>query len=208
MSVQTVKIYIYGLVRFSYIIDKEQYGLVRIVTKQHDTIQLLCFMDRSKSTRIVKDDTDVLSCPEGFERHGYRCYKVFTDHVKWVDAKQYCQIYGADLLEIDSAQEEFIVEGMIKRLHGTVHGEEVFWTDGTDLLMEGEWRWAGQGGESRLIQGYTHWADGQPSNDNGNENCLAIRAQFKYEWNDDKCSRLKAFICEAPYETGQISVIG
>ncbi|XP_021365376.1 perlucin-like isoform X2 [Mizuhopecten yessoensis] len=149
---------------------------------------------------------DVLSCPDGFERHGYRCYKVFALHVSWIDAKQYCQLYGADLVQIDSALEESIVEGIVKRLHGAV-GEEVYWTDGSDLLTEGEWRWIGQPGESHLIDGYTHWHPGQPDNANA-ENCLEIRAAFGFDWNDHQCYDKKNFICEAPYGTDQTEIIG
>ncbi|XP_060077906.1 TATA-binding protein-associated factor 2N-like [Ylistrum balloti] len=120
--------------------------------------------------------------------------------------KEICQLYEADLLQVDSAAEEAVIEGILKRLHGSV-GEEVFWTDGVDLLTEGEWRWAGERGESQLIDGYTNWAPGQPDNAGG-EHCLEIRYDFGFDWNDHGCSEKKDFICEAPYETGGISVIG
>ncbi|XP_076084393.1 cyclic GMP-AMP synthase-like receptor [Mytilus galloprovincialis] len=52
---------------------------------------------------------------------------------------------------------------------------ENYWMDGSDFLVEGEWRWIDQ---------VNAWSPGQPDNAGTNEHCLEIRYSFGVHWND------------------------
>ncbi|XP_063406406.1 perlucin-like [Mytilus trossulus] len=149
----------------------------------------------------------VCLCPEAFERHGTKCYQAIGLLASWAEAKRLCNILGADLAVIESATEEAIVEGILKRKHGSVSPEN-YWMDGSDFLVEGEWRWMGEDGNSRPITGYTAWSPGQPDNAGTNEHCLEIRYSFGVHWNDYECDHKQNFICQAPANPNGNEIIG
>ncbi|XP_060077911.1 perlucin-like [Ylistrum balloti] len=151
------------------------------------------------------------ACPIDFQQYGESCYKVFFEPVSWIDAKKYCQVFGGDLVKIETQEEEAMLDNVLNDVHTNKSARvENYWIDGSDELFEGEWRWVGTPGYSQIISGYTHWAPNQPDNDDGTENCMQIRFDFNLYWNDEECTDKDSFICEAEYSDGIITgeVIG
>ncbi|KAL3889386.1 hypothetical protein ACJMK2_001730 [Sinanodonta woodiana] len=134
-----------------------------------------------------------LYCPNGFELHGQRCYKALNLYASWPEAKEYCKILGAKLAAIASDYEQTIISGIMFKLHGTF-GYEVYWLDGSDMLVEKEWRWMGDNGASVPFS-FTYWAAGHPANTK--ERCLEIRYDWGSKWRNAHCHGISSVICEA-----------
>lgn len=70
-----------------------------------------------------------------------------------------------------------------------MNGENV-WLSASDIRHEGKWIWMTTG--APLL--YNNFADGQPDNYGGKENCLELWPNNK--WNDGICDLKAYFACE------------
>ena len=68
------------------------------------------------------------------------------------------------------------------------------WLGGTDEAKEGDWLWMPSG---RQVLYYSAWANGQPDNYAGNENCLIYMHNTR-AWDDLDCDNEQVYrwICE------------
>jgi hypothetical protein len=66
------------------------------------------------------------------------------------------------------------------------------WLGATDIDHEGLFVWVDG---SEVDKKFENWADGQPSNSNGNEHCAVISSEL-HRWNDLLCSRFFISVCE------------
>uniref|UniRef100_A0A8C6UDN2 C-type lectin domain-containing protein n=1 Tax=Neogobius melanostomus TaxID=47308 RepID=A0A8C6UDN2_9GOBI len=106
-----------------------------------------------------------------------------TSMLSWKNSRQYCLDRGADLIIINSPEEqEFAM----------TFGERS-WIGLTDAQQEGVWRWVDG---SPLTTSF--WFPDEPNNDKGNEDCVeVIRSKAKHaNWNDLPCDDLRKVICE------------
>ncbi|XP_053335470.1 CD209 antigen-like protein E [Clarias gariepinus] len=114
-------------------------------------------------------------------------YFMSTEKKKnWTESRQDCRDKGADLLIINSTEEQ---EFISKQLNSSV-----YWIGLSDRDTEGEWKW---------VDGTTltteFWGSGEPSNSSGgkDEDCVEIYFYSnRYIWNDNKCSESLHWICE------------
>ena len=73
-----------------------------------------------------------------------------------------------------------------------------YWIGLSDIDKEGEWKWTDGTG----LAGYKKWKSGQPNNNKGDQDCVAIlegnynAGYHNAEWNDLKCSRKLGYICK------------
>lgn len=166
---------------------------IQIASKS--AIQLLQVDKRLKTSEYV---VPYGTCPQTFEWHGERCYKVMAVQASWAEAKVYCQVIGGDLAKITSATDQTIIAGLVLKSHGIV-GHERYWVDGSDMLQSGVWRWMRTNGESIPIS-YTNWNPGQP--DIKTENCVEVRWDWSSRWNNLNCADRLSFICQARASNG------
>ncbi|KAL3889388.1 hypothetical protein ACJMK2_001732 [Sinanodonta woodiana] len=124
---------------------------------------------------------------------GITCYKVLDLYASWPEAKEYCKILGGKLAAVGSDYEQTIISGIMFKMHGTI-SNEVYWLDGSDMLVEREWRWMGDNGASVPFS-FNYWAAGQP--DVTKERCLEIRYDWGSKWNNAHCYTMRSVICEA-----------
>jgi len=68
---------------------------------------------------------------------------------------------------------------------------ESFWLGATDNVKEGSWIWQSSGKTAT----YTNWADGEPNNCCGGENCLVMYTS-QGKWNDGTCPSSISIMCE------------
>ncbi|MEO8183197.1 MAG: C-type lectin domain-containing protein [Deltaproteobacteria bacterium] len=101
------------------------------------------------------------------------CYLLGDTALSWQDARNFCQAWGGDLVEIGSPEEN---ARLFERIEGRV------WIGASDRAEEGTFRWAG----GALLE-YTRWADGQPNNLQGGEDCAELEG-FDDQWNDVPCA--------------------
>ncbi|KAK3576614.1 hypothetical protein CHS0354_023132 [Potamilus streckersoni] len=154
---------------------------------------------------IVLGDGSSAICPEGFEHHGDRCYKVLDVPSSWAEAKVYCSVIGGDLAAIDDANEHALIVGIIQRLHGSK--DINYWVDGSDILAENQWRWMGRHGGSKPMT-YTKWAPLQPDNLGGIEHFLELINYSHGSYNDVPGDTKRGLICEASVEGGNQEMVG
>ncbi|XP_036933214.1 C-type lectin domain family 4 member M-like isoform X1 [Acanthopagrus latus] len=126
------------------------------------------------------------ACKTGWQKFDISCYFVSAQQKNWTSSRQECINMGADLVVIDSLDEQAFVKGMLKS------GQNA-WIGLTDSLTEGTWMWV----DGTPVT-TSYWQPGQPNSFNGNQDCGEIlhRAAGVGEWNDDGCFAEQNWICE------------
>ncbi|KAL3888750.1 hypothetical protein ACJMK2_001110 [Sinanodonta woodiana] len=158
-----------------------------------DTFNVFLLFLIFNAVNLLTGGNAELSCPTAFELHGERCYKALDLYASWAEAKIYCRVLGGKLAVVDSNYEQTIISGMMTQMIGKI-SNPLYWLDGSDMLVEHEWRWMGDHGDSVPIS-YSNWADGQP--ERSKERCLEIRYDWLSRWNNHHCWYTKSFFCEA-----------
>lgn len=106
-------------------------------------------------------------------------YYVSTTQKTWQESREDCLHRGADLMIIDSQEEQDFSKRLFKRM----------WIGLTDTEKEGVWKWV----DGSLLR-KSFWETGEPNNEHGTENCAEIN--FRDGWNDFTCNHLNYWICE------------
>ena len=94
--------------------------------------------------------------------------------MSWFEANEHCKSIGANLVEIDSEEEN---EAIVEEIHRRGYRSLFSWIGLTDKDEEGTWTLASNGTKAK----YLNWDKSyrtkpEPNNDNGNEHCAHIRA--------------------------------
>ncbi|XP_039675700.1 CD209 antigen-like protein E isoform X2 [Perca fluviatilis] len=123
------------------IILSTYYNLVALETDQLQTRYDQLSSNYSQIQRKVSEKW----CPDGWKRSGCSCYFKSNETKTWFRSREYCQQRGADLVVINSKEEQKFVTELSK------DGES--WTGLWDGLRQREWK---------LRQGDWKWVDGSP----------------------------------------------
>uniref|UniRef100_A0A3B4FVA4 C-type lectin domain-containing protein n=1 Tax=Pundamilia nyererei TaxID=303518 RepID=A0A3B4FVA4_9CICH len=105
------------------------------------------------------------------------CYLLSESSASWDAARKNCRDRGADLMVIDTPEEQ------VQCLYA--------WIGLNDREKEGTWKWVD--GTPLTLR---YWAGDQPDNGGGQENCAHIMNNNKKYWNDLPCSTSLKWICE------------
>uniref|UniRef100_A0A8P4K0D8 C-type lectin domain-containing protein n=1 Tax=Dicentrarchus labrax TaxID=13489 RepID=A0A8P4K0D8_DICLA len=106
-------------------------------------------------------------------------YQVSSLKKSWQQSRDDCLQKGADLLIINSREEQVSC------------GISYMWIGLTDSETEGRWKWVD--GTPLTI---SYWASGEPNGKKG-ENCGDIKSHdAENSWNDEGCSSSLFWICE------------
>ncbi|MHC4251825.1 MAG: protein kinase domain-containing protein, partial [Planctomycetota bacterium] len=114
---------------------------------------------------------------------GGRWYKLFTQEMKWHDAKAFCERQGGHLVTITRKEEQDFVVGLARGTRGFA------WIGLSDEREEGKWEWVT--GEPMA---YVAWAPGEPSSET--ERYGNLCAHKGYLWNDGGPHGSYPFFCE------------
>ncbi|KAM6978356.1 C-type lectin domain family 4 member E-like [Tautogolabrus adspersus] len=125
-----------------------------------------------------------ITCPEGWKLFRCSCYLFSTQTKIWEESRQDCRDRGADLVIVDSIEEQEFLTNNIKRRT---------WIGLSDRDNEGTWKWTDG---TPLTQAY--WEPGEPNNAGGKEHCGHLFPDRKKEenWNDVECDQSMLWICE------------
>ena len=112
------------------------------------------------------------------------------------DAEAYCQtMYGTHLATIKSLAENNDVVDVISATNIT---SNYVWIGYNDIDNEGTWVWLGDTQNDT----FTNWGSGQPNGSVAGEDCAHIYADSGL-WNDQSCSLLIPFVCNAYSTTNE-----
>ncbi|XP_023190394.1 CD209 antigen-like protein E [Xiphophorus maculatus] len=145
--------------------------------------ELLCV----SGSKAVKLDVDLKALPSSFKQQlATFCPSIYyfsSARETWGKSRKDCQERGADLVIINSREEQNFLSRFKERL----------WIGLTDTEKEGEWKWVDG---TRLDTSY--WGQGEPnSHENKDENCGEIRLfDEENNWNDVPCEVHNYWICE------------
>ncbi|KAG9259803.1 CD209 antigen-like protein E [Astyanax mexicanus] len=111
-------------------------------------------------------------------------YYVSTERKNWSEGRNDCRKRGADLVIINSREEQVFINTLIK--------DQWIWIGLSDCESEGVWKWVDG---SKLITGF--WGNGQPDN-HGDEDCVfyGYESDPVNNWADYLCNQQLFWICE------------
>ncbi|XP_038856249.1 fibronectin-like [Salvelinus namaycush] len=128
---------------------------------------------------------DSWSCPEGWRRFGCRCYYLSTEKKTWNESRQDCLERGADLVIINSEEEQTFINGF--------KSVSYVWIGLTDSVTEGTWKWV----DGNPLTTPRYWWSGEPGGGTY-QNCGEIYyiSSGQGVWRDLGCSFSQEWICE------------
>ncbi|XP_074848181.1 C-type lectin domain family 4 member K-like [Carettochelys insculpta] len=127
----------------------------------------------------------------GWRFHDGSLYSFSQEEKSWADAEQFCVSQGSHLTSIFSqGEQDFLSKGADRKPH---------WIGLTDQGTEGRWRWV-DGTEYSAEASRRFWEPEQPDNWDqgigGREDCVEIRFNKQYLWNDANCTLPTRWICK------------
>uniref|UniRef100_A0A3B5KJI0 C-type lectin domain-containing protein n=1 Tax=Xiphophorus couchianus TaxID=32473 RepID=A0A3B5KJI0_9TELE len=132
----------------------------------------------SKQNSLTEERDNLTRINSGWRIFRGSAYYMSSTEKTWQESRTYCQSVGADLIIINSKEEQISLFTYM-------------WIGLTDSETEGRWKWVDG---SPLTTSY--WYDGEP-NGNTVENCGEIKTfTAERSWNDGTCSRSLKWICE------------
>ncbi|XP_033935303.1 galactose-specific lectin nattectin-like [Pseudochaenichthys georgianus] len=146
-------------------------------------------------------------CPDGWERHGGKCYNFSIIKATWTRSGADCRRTGGDLVQIESSEEQKFLEQTL-RCYMT-EDEDKFWIGLTDSETEGAWLWTDGSALDRRLD---FWSKGEPDNYKGNntmeEDCARMGerggARDLKCWYDASCEVPHRSICEKPEDPNSL----
>ncbi|XP_045146326.1 CD209 antigen-like protein C isoform X2 [Echinops telfairi] len=122
-------------------------------------------------------------CAWNWEVFRNNCYFLSQTPTTWDTAASNCQGLGAQLVIIDSADEQDFLK------FWSTGKYERTWIGLTDVHSEGKWHWV----DNTPLK-TSFWIKGEPNNI-GEEDCVEL---LKGGWNDSPCNTNNFWICEKP----------
>ncbi|XP_037931039.1 C-type lectin 37Da-like [Teleopsis dalmanni] len=154
----------------------------------------LCILLLSAFSGLSKADDTCLGEQrfESFTKIGNNYYYIEqTNVVNWHKAVDTCRRMGADLATIRYNDQIISLSNYLL----SKGYRNFYWIAGNDLAEQGNFYWISNG--RRMT--YAKWTPGEPNNFGGNEHCVHLQEPTGgYTMNDNDCSRLLYFICQAP----------
>ncbi|CAK6982222.1 CD209 antigen-like protein E [Scomber scombrus] len=129
------------------------------------------------------------TCPAGWKMFSCSCYLLSSESGSWSIGRQDCRERGADLVVINSLEEQ-------KFFSTFTEVKTMSWIGLTDIVTEGTWKWI-DGTPLTL----SYWGTNQPDNGGGTygeEDCAHFYTGYKTlnNWNDLPCRVYVQWTCE------------
>ncbi|XP_053335836.1 C-type lectin domain family 4 member E-like isoform X2 [Clarias gariepinus] len=141
---------------------------------------------RSERDALQNKLTNQVCCPVGWMWFSTSCYLVSSSINTWEQSRQNCRNAGADLVIINSREEQEYVSRLGKNV----------WIGLTDHLVEGHWKWV-----DNTPVGTGYWGINEPNNGGqrfSNEDCaqVIVTNPVTSNWNDIHCNNYIHYLCE------------
>ncbi|XP_045910186.1 CD209 antigen-like protein C isoform X2 [Micropterus dolomieu] len=164
-------------------------GRLSSVTEERDRLNASLSNTTKELDRLRSLSKQKKTCPTGWRMFSCTCYLLSTKSETWEKGREDCKGRGADLVVIDSSEEQEFLTKVIN---------QDTWIGLNDIENEGTWKWT-DGTPLTL----SYWFTRQPDNGDGDpqwgeEDCAHIRADTKTggNWNDRRCDDSLKWICE------------
>uniref|UniRef100_A0A667ZCU4 C-type lectin domain-containing protein n=1 Tax=Myripristis murdjan TaxID=586833 RepID=A0A667ZCU4_9TELE len=157
------------------------------LTQEHEQLQsrystVVTSRDElQEEVKILSGNITEKVCRSGWIKYRKSCYYISTSRKTWSKSRQDCQDRGADLVIINSREEQTFLSRFNERL----------WIGLSDRQSEGNWKWV----DGTDLVGDGFWQAGEPNDDRGKEDCVEVARQTD-EWNDLPCSTTVYWACE------------
>ncbi|KAI4878035.1 hypothetical protein NFI96_028465, partial [Prochilodus magdalenae] len=159
------------------------------LTKERDQLQTSYTNLTRERDQLMKerDGIQEMLMTLGWRYFNSSIYYISTEKKSWSESRQYCRERGADLVIINSREEQEFIR--------KVYGSTEAWIGLTDADTEGVWKWLD--GSTLTTQ---FWWKGEP-NDYGGEDCGITNFRFAgphniSTWADYPCHHPVVGICE------------
>lgn len=117
------------------------------------------------------------------------CYMLLNALTDWTGAQAACLALGANLVSIETAEEQLLVAGLAVQYPVD---QPDLWIGASDTVVEGSFVWVDQ---AALV--YDNWRLNEPNNGGiDGEDCAIIEGDALLEWDDRSCAVLHPAICE------------
>ncbi|KAK3764720.1 hypothetical protein RRG08_042030 [Elysia crispata] len=133
-------------------------------------------------------------CDDGFQIIEARssgelaCLRYFQGNQKnYTDATLSCSSFGAYLASVRTTEKLQVVKNLVTDSNA--------WIGLDDMVTEGLFVWSIDGGTLTDQQLVDNFADMEPNDENGFEDCVEFTVKFQ-SLNDNSCYRLADYICE------------
>ncbi|XP_061679987.1 immune-related, lectin-like receptor 4 isoform X2 [Syngnathoides biaculeatus] len=163
-------------------------------------------LEASQSESSIFQDGVCKSCDTGWELNGESCYRFSTDKFTWEQSQNKCRLEDAQLVKIDSRDEQIFVERKLRDKMSSL--EDKFWIGLTDSEREGRWLWTDG---SALDPSLSFWSGKEPDNwpqgDEVGEDCARMgekngAADLRC-WFDQACRNPHKRVCEKTARKGR-----
>ncbi|XP_047456126.1 CD209 antigen-like protein C [Mugil cephalus] len=156
------------------------------MTEERDLLKANLTEKNKELERLQSLSKQKKTCPAGWKMFNCTCYFLSEASGSWDEARQDCRNRGADLVVIDSPEEQTSVSTLTKA---------AAWIGLNDRGGEDTWKWVD--GTPLSLR---YWGEDQPDNGGKDaplteEDCAHIRAVTS-EWNDLPCQTSVQWICE------------
>ncbi|XP_067088360.1 CD209 antigen-like protein E [Osmerus mordax] len=161
------------------------YTILAKEREQLQTSNTILTRERDDFKRLLNE---VPSCPAGWLKFGCSCYYVSTERKNWADSRQDCRERGADLVIINSLEEQVFLNNNITKntwigLSDRARGGNYIWVDGTPLTTPEFWS---PGQPNNIPSGYLDQDCGE----------IVSSALPPRTWNDAACNNNSYWVCE------------
>ncbi|XP_076583670.1 uncharacterized protein LOC143318998 [Chaetodon auriga] len=153
------------------------------LTKERDQLQ-------ERFEALTKDRNDLRRKLQEWTYFRGSFYHVSSTKKNWQQSRDDCLQKGADLMIINSKEEENFAK----------HFKKYMWIGLTDAETEGKWKWVDGTPVTK-----SYWGSGEPNGGRG-ENCGDVKYHSaENSWNDEACSFSCFWICEKKRHVKRIS---
>ncbi|XP_060915844.1 galactose-specific lectin nattectin-like [Labrus mixtus] len=132
------------------------------------------------------------ACPDGWAKHGERCYIFFNDKKTWCDAEFHCVEQGGNLFSLHTPEEAELVRNVVLSATGA---RTKTWLGSHDKIQNGCWL----NSDGSKFE-FDAWGPGEPNNYGGSEGCMQMHNTEGQPINDAPCSIKSAYMCARSLE--------
>ncbi|CAG2247874.1 unnamed protein product [Mytilus edulis] len=123
----------------------------------------------------------ILTCSEGWNLHGSKCYKLDTEMRNFTNSKKFCKNLNAEMIMPKTAEENSVLPKI----------GEWFWIGLIDhnKTITLNWTW----NDGAKLESSDRWANGEPNDDDSPEECIISGPTG---WADVPCTGNKTTVCQ------------